>query len=200
MQVVARDEARDRIVHAAIEVFLEKGYGGTRVQDIARRAGYTAGALYVHFPNRAELLGEAITVEGGRLIVEMVDRFEAIRPGEGMVATAMVEFTLAETGSIDRLILEALALASREPSARDMLASTFANLEAQLVERVSYAQRIGVVDGSLDVAAICTFFSAWILGQVVHRAVGLRRAEPDALREVYQRAVAAFTPTAGAEG
>ena len=53
---------------AAIEVFLEKGYGGSRVQDIARKAGYTAGALYVHFPSRTALLGEAIMLEGRQII------------------------------------------------------------------------------------------------------------------------------------
>jgi AcrR family transcriptional regulator len=200
MQVVARDEARDRIVQAAIDVFLEKGYGGARVQDIARRAGYTAGALYVHFPNRATLLGEAITVEGGRLIAEIIERFGAITPGEGMVATALVEFTLAETGSIDRLMLEALALASRDADAREMLASTLANFESQLVQKISYAQRTGVVDPALDVDSICTFFSAWILGQLVHRAVGLGRADATALHEVYQRAVRGFTPAARPPG
>ena len=46
-------DTHDRIVRAALEVFVEKGYGGTRVQDIAERAGLTAGALYVHFPNRS---------------------------------------------------------------------------------------------------------------------------------------------------
>jgi AcrR family transcriptional regulator len=53
-------DTRERLVRAAAEVFREKGYTGTRVVDIARRAGFTSGALYAHFDNRAELLAEAL--------------------------------------------------------------------------------------------------------------------------------------------
>ena len=55
-QEVVETNTRERLVNAAVEVFLERGYGGTRVQDIARKAGFTSGALYVHFPSRSALL------------------------------------------------------------------------------------------------------------------------------------------------
>ncbi|MCB1028277.1 MAG: helix-turn-helix transcriptional regulator, partial [Microthrixaceae bacterium] len=42
-------DTRDRLVAAAVEVFLERGYADTRVQDITEAAGFTTGALYAHF-------------------------------------------------------------------------------------------------------------------------------------------------------
>ena len=63
----ADSDTRDRLVQAAADVFREKGYTGTRVQEIARRAGFTSGALYAHFDSRAELLAEAIAVENSRM-------------------------------------------------------------------------------------------------------------------------------------
>lgn len=50
------DETRDRILNAAWQL-LEAGQGrGVRMSDIARTAGISRQAVYLHFPTRAELL------------------------------------------------------------------------------------------------------------------------------------------------
>ena len=54
------DDTRARLVEAAAEVFSEKGYDGAGVQEIARRAGLTTGAIYGRFKGKAELLLAAI--------------------------------------------------------------------------------------------------------------------------------------------
>jgi AcrR family transcriptional regulator len=46
---------RDRILEAAWHL-LETGGGTVRMSDIAKRAGVSRQAVYLHFPNRAELL------------------------------------------------------------------------------------------------------------------------------------------------
>src|SRR6476661_8912758 len=55
-----RDQTRDRLVAAAADVFAEKGYDRAGVQEIARRAGLTTGAIYGRFTGKAELLHAAI--------------------------------------------------------------------------------------------------------------------------------------------
>ena len=47
----------DTILNAARREFLEKGYQGATMRDIARQAGVTTGALYFHFPGKDELYG-----------------------------------------------------------------------------------------------------------------------------------------------
>jgi AcrR family transcriptional regulator len=187
-------DTRERLVRAAIEVFLEKGYGGTRVQDIARRAGYTPGALYVHFPSRSALLGEAIVVEGQRIVAQLAESFAAVTPGGDDAARAMANFAIAESGAVDHLMLEALALAARDPAARDMFAEQLGVLAERMTERVEVGVSMGIVDPALDVAAVRTFFSAWILGLIVHRAIGLAAADPEAMSEVCSRMIGALTP------
>ena len=54
------DPTRDKLIAAAAEVFAEKGYDGAGVQEIARRAGFTTGAIYGRFRGKAELLLAAI--------------------------------------------------------------------------------------------------------------------------------------------
>jgi AcrR family transcriptional regulator len=187
-------DTRERLVRAAIEVFLEKGYGGTRVQDIAKRAGYTPGALYVHFPSRSALLGEAIVVEGQRIVSQLAESFSTVVPGGDAAAQAMANFAVVESGAVDQLMLEALALAARDPAARSMLAEQFGSLAERMTHQVEIGIEMGIVDPALDVGAVRTFFSAWILGLVVHRAIGLAAADPEAMSEVCSRMIGALAP------
>lgn len=46
-----RPSNADAIRRAAIACFAEKGYDGTRIADIARRAGVSVAALYNHYPS-----------------------------------------------------------------------------------------------------------------------------------------------------
>lgn len=48
-------ERRAQILKAARAVFIEKGYLGARVQDVARRAGLSKGAVYFYFESKREL-------------------------------------------------------------------------------------------------------------------------------------------------
>src|SRR4051794_30673527 len=50
----------ERLIEAAGEGFTEQGYDRVRVQDIARRAGLTTGAIYANFRNKAGLLLQTI--------------------------------------------------------------------------------------------------------------------------------------------
>jgi AcrR family transcriptional regulator len=43
------------IVRAATELFAERGYTGTGMEDIARRAGVSVPVVYDHFPSKREL-------------------------------------------------------------------------------------------------------------------------------------------------
>ncbi len=48
---------RAAILDSAIELFLEKGYDQTSLDEISRRAGVSSATLYKHFPTKAELFG-----------------------------------------------------------------------------------------------------------------------------------------------
>jgi AcrR family transcriptional regulator len=67
-----RDEpTRARLVRAAREVLERGGYAGASVLAIARRAGVSAGALYRHFPSKAELIVEVLRTAGEGELTEM---------------------------------------------------------------------------------------------------------------------------------
>ncbi len=55
MQQVSQD-ARQRLVAAAVESFAAKGFHGTTTRDIASAAGMSPAALYVHHRSKEDLL------------------------------------------------------------------------------------------------------------------------------------------------
>lgn len=51
-----RKEARPgELLDAALELFVEKGYTATRVEEVAARAGVSKGTLFLYFPSKEEL-------------------------------------------------------------------------------------------------------------------------------------------------
>jgi AcrR family transcriptional regulator len=46
----------DEVLDASLDLFIERGYAATRVEDIARRAGLSKGAVYLYFPSKEAIL------------------------------------------------------------------------------------------------------------------------------------------------
>lgn len=53
-----RDERREQILHAALEIFARKGPGASRVSDIANLAGLSHGLVYHYFRSKDEIFTE----------------------------------------------------------------------------------------------------------------------------------------------
>lgn len=51
---------RDQIVEAAIDLFFERGYHATGMDEIGQAAGISGPAIYRHFKNRDEVLAAAL--------------------------------------------------------------------------------------------------------------------------------------------
>lgn len=64
-------DARSRLLEAAVAAFAEKGFHGTTTRDIARLAGMSPAALYVHHRSKEELL-HLISRAGHRATLDLV--------------------------------------------------------------------------------------------------------------------------------
>ena len=47
---------RDRILDAALDLFIAKGFDGTSLREIAEQLGFTKAALYYHFASKDDIL------------------------------------------------------------------------------------------------------------------------------------------------
>jgi AcrR family transcriptional regulator len=55
-----KDEVRERILEAALDLFADRGYRGASIPDIARASGTAVGNLYRYFPSKEALLAAAL--------------------------------------------------------------------------------------------------------------------------------------------
>lgn len=59
MQIL-KDEIREKIENAAIEVFLEKGFIGASMQNVAARAGVSVSNIYNYFESKEKLFATIV--------------------------------------------------------------------------------------------------------------------------------------------
>jgi len=67
------EQTRQDLLDAALTVFSQKGYTATRLEDVARAAGVTRGAIYHHFGSKAELYS-ALIEEANKVGNSAIDR------------------------------------------------------------------------------------------------------------------------------
>lgn len=107
------EHTRGLLVDAAQEVFAAKGFGAASLDDIAAAAGYTRGAIYVHFKTKDDLflavhqrywrhffdnfteLLASVTEIGERELAEIAARWRRLAENGGTQQAALgYEFTL----------------------------------------------------------------------------------------------------------
>lgn len=181
-------DTRARLVAAAKDVFLERGYANTRVQDITDAAGFTTGALYSHFDSRMEILAEALLTEGERLVDEVAGSLVDFTAQGGVATSRLAEQLTGGTRDVDRLMLEAITLATRSDEARTTIVSALTRVSDRLDILLKAALDGGRLDPSTDPQAASLLILSIILGGTVVRALDLPRADADRVTEIIVRA------------
>ncbi len=75
-----KDARPQEVTAAALELFVEKGFAATRLDEIAARAGVSKGTLYLYFENKEELF-KAVIREGMLPLLAEGEELVASMPG-----------------------------------------------------------------------------------------------------------------------
>ncbi len=125
----AAEDTRTRILDASRDLFVEQGYAGTSVRDIADRLGMTKGSLYYHFASKEELLLALMTP-----LVDALDDFVARANAAGAV-----------TGDLLRVLVDRLD--EHGPVLRSLFGDP--SVAHSLLDRLRLPERIPAVLGAL---------------------------------------------------
>ncbi len=68
MFVNNKNNKRDRILKAAVQIFARKGFYNSKVAEVARQAGVADGTIYLYFKNKDEILISIFEEEMGNFI------------------------------------------------------------------------------------------------------------------------------------
>ncbi|RSD07924.1 TetR/AcrR family transcriptional regulator [Amycolatopsis eburnea] len=147
-------ENRRRILGAAHELFVTKGYGRTTIADVAAEAGVAPETVYAAFKNKPALLRRTwdVTVGGDDEDVPLFDRPELralfAEPDLRKRFTAFAVFNTATMRRTARLHLAVRGAAASDPAAAELLAE----FERQRLVAMAGHARAAAETGQLAVA------------------------------------------------
>jgi AcrR family transcriptional regulator len=184
MAVVPDSSTRERLLAAAVEVFVEQGYEGARLQDIARAAGLTTGAVYANFRGKSELLFAAI---GARADLEMDALLAETETQDPRALLEVLGDRLVAERRQPPLLVDAIAAARRDPA---LAAGMRDRLDARvrlLTDIVQRAKSDGSLDPSLDADVFARFGLTLAMGALVLRALQLAPPAEGAWHDLISR-------------
>lgn len=103
---------REKIIHAALEVFADKGLHGATVVEIAKVAGITGGALYRYFDSKEEIFQAVVddhtsTIQALDMVRELIPELEP-KTALKFIARGMFLFVYSDWDFIRMVIGESV--------------------------------------------------------------------------------------------
>jgi AcrR family transcriptional regulator len=145
-----KEETRQRLLSASLELFHEQGYSATTIEDITERADVAKGTLFNYFPSKEALLSE-LSVWGIEKLQTAID-----------VSNGAPHSPVARIKLLMRLLQEQMGEKMKLPR-RAYVARLFTppptlharcRLSAILTDLVSEAQTCGEIRAELDAVLI----------------------------------------------
>jgi AcrR family transcriptional regulator len=189
--VATEPTTRERLVAAAIEVFAAQGYELARVQDIARAAGLTTGAIYANFRDKRELLVAAMAERCTTEVVTMLDAAGDIPPRDLLAALgSRVPFRDGHR----LLLLDAVVASERDPALAEVLRDLLAQRHTRFAGLVENGKAAGAIDADIDTDVLTRFCITIALGSRVVQALDLPQPDPDHWASLIERLLDAAGP------
>jgi AcrR family transcriptional regulator len=183
----------ERLIDAAFEAFAEQGFEKSRVQDIARRAGFTTGAIYGRFDGKAALLAAVISRNGRQLLdiamAALADSDQAL----SVIQSLAVESQAGPATQMHSLLADACAVAVRDDDVRDALLPLFGHIREVMASALVHARDAGSVDPGVDPAALVHLATTLLLGSFLAKAIGLEQPSFESASALMDRVVGSVT-------
>jgi len=187
------EETRERVLDAAAAVFAEQGYEGARVAAIAKQAGLSVGAIYNHWPSKADLLAAVVERTTSD---ELMQLFTSGATSDGVLdIIATMGRVLDERPPVAPLLAEVALAARRDPESAEVLRREVAAHEAVLVDLFRFGQSAGDVDHGVSPEVGARYCLMLGLGSLLVRAIGLPSTPHDDWASLIDRLVDGFRTT-----
>jgi AcrR family transcriptional regulator len=119
-QARRRIDTRRRLLRAARALFVERGFHGTRPQDIARAAGVATGTFYLHFVDKEE----AFLAFAEQVQQQLADEYRAnligvvgLRDRLTVILRTLASYAARHPGTLHVAFTDPIAIAPEEPRA-----------------------------------------------------------------------------------
>jgi AcrR family transcriptional regulator len=173
LSAAQEQQVRDRIIHAAVAVFADKGYHRATIADVVARSGLSVGAIYTHFRNKEELFLHSCDLMSGQGLDELAVRLAPLTTTAERLRAAIAYYVETIDAFDDAPgqvgLVRAWAEADEEPGVREMLVRRRERLvgASQLLVREGIAR--GELPDWVDVDGLARGFMALLDGLLLQR-------------------------------
>ncbi len=168
-----KEQTRQRILNAAVDLFSKKGYNDTQVDDIARESATSKGAFYFHFPSKKAIFEAMLQTLVHRIVRDVDDAIDerqgAIDKIEGALRTVLRTFSRHEKAT-RLLFIEATGLGRAFDLQILAAHRSFASLIAKHLQQA-------VDDGSIAPINVHLTAYAWL--GAIHEVLMMTLIEPE---------------------
>jgi AcrR family transcriptional regulator len=178
---------RDRLLAAAYELLIEDGVEAPTIQDVARRAGLSNGAIYANFATRHELLLEVALRCWSRLpqagllrlatALDLPEDAGAEDLGIDELVALLARQQSAPPGPEYRLLADVTSTAMRDPDTARRLRAGLDRLRSVATDSIEQAKADGTVGTRHSTDALVALIVDLYLGAVVSKSLNLRQPE-----------------------
>jgi AcrR family transcriptional regulator len=203
---------RDRLLLAAYELLVARGYQATTVQAVAQRAGLTTGAIYANFGGKQELMAQAVLDQWYRSERAALDDFlrdpaegaDAAGPIPGASPDALTQLlaghVAAPAADDHRLLTEVTGAIVREDLRESPLLVSVKFIEEITRASVEAGKAQGRISADLSTDALVAVNVNVYLGAITSKSLGLPQPDfVDTLR-VLQAAASGYAAPSPAGG
>ena len=162
----------DEVIAVSIELLLQHGEGGFRIEDVIERTGISKSSLYLHFGDRDGLVGaayaEQFTTDTNRNIAQALLAFEDVKTQEQLEALlpAFVQ-TLAQVSHTVRWNrLDVLSAARHRPEFMSRIVEMQTRLNSALSEALLVQQKLGNVRKDLSTREMAVLIQGVSIGRI----------------------------------
>ncbi|MFF5171199.1 TetR/AcrR family transcriptional regulator [Micromonospora sp. NPDC000089] len=139
-----REDTRQRLFVAAVELIAEQGFSATTVDDIAARAGVAKGTVYYNFESKTVLFEELLRHGIGLLTADFRAAVDGLPPREALAALVRAELEyIRRYRAFAQLLLSEMWRTNREWQ------QTLRLLRGEAIEVIAETVRAGVDSGDL---------------------------------------------------
>jgi AcrR family transcriptional regulator len=203
-RAAAKQETRDALIAAALAEFAERGLDAPSLDAICARAGYTRGAFYVHFRDRADLMAAVVEHALGSFLDAVLARGDEAHDLAHTVdrfADAVARTLAGASGGAAALPLPAsvpfarvLEAVMRSAALRERFAALLGAARSRLAGIAAQAQRAGTLRTDVAPEQVAFLLITIALGIMVGLDVGLPMDPPAARATVLALLAGALTP------
>jgi AcrR family transcriptional regulator len=137
-----REDTRQKLYEAAVDLIAERGYSATTVDDIALRAGVAKGTVYYNFPSKPALFEELLRHGVGLLTEQFKEAVRGLAPREAVAALIRTELAyIQKYRAFAQLLLSEMWRTNREWQ------QTLRLLREEAIEVIAGVLRAGVESG-----------------------------------------------------